>query len=254
MPNSLVIASNEDPEVLVVKLNRPEKRNALNIDLMNEFCAVMENVKQQPSIRVIIVHGEGAVFCAGLDLQEATNAEVEEDSALLFQKTLLSISTAPQVTIGAVHGAAIAGGAGLMAAFDFVIASPELMCGFPEVHRGLVAAQVAVILKRELARHHLRELLLLGELISAERAHEIGLVYQIVSKADLLSEAYRLAQKVLLGAPEAIRATKRLLHELDPLQLEQAFIKALPYHHQARHSQEALEGINAFIEKRKPVW
>ncbi len=254
MTSPLVIASKDEPGIISLKLHRPEKRNALNIEMMKEFCNLMEQIKHEQSIRVIILHGAGPSFCAGLDLADVANQDVEEESSLLMQKTLLLIRTAPQVTIAAVHGAAIAGGAGIMAAADFVIAASDLVCGFPEVHRGIVAAQVAVILQQEIAYHHLRELLLLGELFHAQRALEIGLVDQVVPGAELLDEALTLAQKILKGAPEAIRLTKRLLQELNPISLEEAFLIALPVHRQARHSVEALEGAKAFLEKRPPLW
>src|SRR5205814_10287323 len=159
------------------------------------------------------LRGAGKAFCTGLDLEEAAVKEPQataEAAARLF----LTLAETRLVTIATVHGAAVAGGAGIMSACDFVIASERTKIGYPEVRRGLVAGLVMTFLRRQLRERDLRELLLASELFDAERAREIGLVNRVVSSGQLESEAQRIAASVLQGAPGAISNSKRLLEEL----------------------------------------
>src|SRR5439155_501521 len=134
-------------------------------------------------------------------------------TAEMVAKALLALSQTPLVTIAAVHGAAVAGGAGLMSACDFVVAAEGTKIGYPEVRRGLVAGLVMTFLRRQIGERNMSELLLGSELISAERAKEIGLVNRVVSQENLMSEAQRFADSVLQGAPGALTQTKRLIEE-----------------------------------------
>jgi len=254
MAQPLTLVHREESGIEIITLNRPDKRNALNIQMMKELCTHFEKANQDHSIRVIILKAEGPVFCAGLDLQEATNASKEEESAQLVAHVLRAILDCPAVTIAAVHGAAIGGGAGLMTAFDFVVAAEGVHISFPEVRRGLVPAHIAVILMRQLAGRHMRELLLLGEAVDAKRALEIGLVTKVAPLAQLQNVALQLAQQVLLGAPGAERKTKKLLDILYPTRLSEDFLKTMPFHIEARQSPEAKEGLQAFLTKREPRW
>jgi len=167
---------------------------------------------------------------------------------------LITLSQTRLITIAAVHGAAVAGGAGIMSACDFVIAVERTRIGYPEVRRGLVAGLVMTFLRRQVGERNMRELLLSSELIDAERAKEIGLVNRVVAKEDLMSEAHKVAESVLQGAPDALAQTKRLIEELWWRSLKEDVDLALKYHLQARESREAREGITAFNEKRKPRW
>jgi methylglutaconyl-CoA hydratase len=175
-------------------------------------------------------------------------------SAVLVARLLEAIDQSPLVTIAGVHGAALAGGGGIMAACDFVVAADDLRIGFPEVHRGLVPALVMILLHRQLRDRDLRELVLLGKSIDARRAHAMGLVHQVVPKDELWPTALQLAEQVLQGAPQAIARTKQLLRELQPRPMSDNFHRALMHHHAARTNDEALEGIAAFLEKRSPYW
>lgn len=248
--NNVIVDRLEDGIVLVT-LNRPEKRNALNISLMREFCQTIESLKDT---RVLILQGAGPVFCAGLDLEEARNPDLELLSAELVAHTLLVISKAPFITIAAVEGAALAGGAGLMAACDFVVAAENVRIAFPEVLRGLVPALISSILARQVGWRALRELLLFGHPIEVSKAKEIGLVNTIVPVGGSLNEAVKWAKLSLRGAPEAVRLTKTLLDEINPAKVEELLLKTMSIHHVSRQSQEAEEGIKAFLENRDPVW
>src|SRR5207249_5532035 len=159
--------------------------------------------------RILILRGAGAAFCTGLDLKEAQDQTKAHATADLVAHVLGALSEARPVTIAAVHGAAVAGGAGIMSACDYVVAAERTKFGYPEVRRGLVAGLVMTFLRRQLRERDIRELLLSSELISAERAKEIGLVNRVVPSLDeALAEAERFAELVLQGAPGALLQTK----------------------------------------------
>src|SRR5205807_8658025 len=155
----------------------------------------------------------GAAFCTGMDLKAATSQNAHA-MAEMVANTLIAISQTHLVTIAAVHGAAVAGGAGIMSACDFVVAAEGTKIGYPEARRGLVAGLVMTFLRRQTGERNMRELLLGSELIDAERAKEIGLVNRVVSRENLMSEAQKFADSVLQGAPGALTQTKRLIEEL----------------------------------------
>jgi len=188
-----------------------------------------------------------------MDLKAATSQNAHA-MAELVAKTLLTLSQTRLVTIAAVHGAAVAGGAGIMSACDFVVAAEGTKIGYPEVRRGLVAGLVMTFLRRQVGERNMRELLLGSELIDVQRAKEIGLVNRVVARDDLMSEAQKFADAVLQGAPGALTQTKRLIEEFQWRSVREDIDLALKYHVQARESREAREGIAAFNEKRAPNW
>jgi len=237
-----------------VTLNRSERRNSLTIELLNELIAAIRVASDEPRERVLILRGAGAAFCTGLDLKEAADLKKAQMTAELVAKTLITLAETPLVTIAAVHGAAVAGGAGIMSACDFVVAAEKTKIGYPEVRRGLVAGLVMTFLRRQVGERNMRELVLGGELIDAERAREIGLVNRVVAPDQLLYEAQRFADSVLQGAPNAVAETKRLIEELWSTSVKEDVDLALKHHMQARESAEAREGIAAFNEKRPPNW
>lgn len=250
----VILVERETPQISIVTLNRPERRNALTIELLTELCAAINAASEQPEQRVLILHGAGAAFCTGLDLKEAADTTKAHATAEMVANTLVTISQTRLVTVAAVHGAAVAGGAGIMSACDFVVAAEKTKIGYPEVRRGLVAGLVMTFLRRQVSERNMRELLFSGELIDAARAKEIGLVNRVVAGAGLMSEAQKFAASVLQGAPGALAQTKRLVDELWWQSVKGDVDLALKYHMQARESDEAREGIAAFNEKRKPGW
>jgi methylglutaconyl-CoA hydratase len=243
-----------DDEIVVLTLNRPERRNALSIGLMDALCQTLEAFAAQEQFRVVILCGAGAAFCAGLDLNEAAEAELAERSAMCVARTFQTLSDYPQLTIAAVHGAAYAGGAGLMACCDFIIAADDLKVCFPEVRRGLVPALATVALGSRMRDGDRRELLLLAEPIDARRALDMGLVDRVVPADRLMTAVKETATTVLKGAPHAVQLTKRLLKELAPVDRHHQFARALEIHSRARHGDEAREGLAAFHERRDPNW
>lgn len=252
MPNVLIEEKNS--RVTILTLNRPERRNALTIELLTELTDALDRVAADSQKRVLILRGAGKVFCAGLDLNETTVAERAHRSAEMVAKTLLAISQTRLITIAQVHGAALAGGAGLMSACDFVVAAEDTKIGYPETRRGLVAALVLTFLRRQLRERDIRELLFTAKLIEAERAREIGLVNRVVPPNELENETQRIVAAVLQGAPGALASTKKLIEALSSSSVQEDIERALRHHMEARESVEAREGIAAFLEKRLPNW
>jgi methylglutaconyl-CoA hydratase len=250
----VVLIEKQTPQITIVTLNRPERRNALTIELLTELTSAIRFISNEPHERVVILRGAGAAFCTGLDLKEAADSKKAHATAELVAKTLVALSQTRLITIAAVHGAAVAGGAGIMSACDFVVAAERTKIGYPEVRRGLVAGLVMTFLRRQVGERNMRDLLLGSELIDAERAKEIGLVNRVAARDELMSEAQKFADAILQGAPGAVAQTKRLIEELWWRSVKEDVYVALEYHMQARESDEAHEGIAAFNEKRKPKW
>ena len=251
MPNVLL---EKKDRTTIVTLNRPERRNALTIELLTEVTEALDAASADPDQRILILRGAGQAFCAGLDLQETTVVEKAHRSAEMVAKTLLAISQTRLITIAQVHGAAVAGGAGLMSACDFVVAAERTKIGYPETKRGLVAGLVMTFLRRQLRERDIRELLFTGELVGAERAREIGLVNRVVPPNELENETQKIVAAVLQNAPVALASTKRLIEELWSSSVKEDVDLALRHHMEARESAEAKEGIAAFLEKRSPNW
>ena len=243
-----------DDAVALITLNRPQRRNALSIQLMTALCEALDALATDPRRRVAIIRGAGPVFCSGMDLNESADAGVARQSAEWVARTFETVTQSPLVTIAAAHGAALAGGGGLLACCDLAVAAEELHIGFPEVRRGLIPALVASALQGRLRDGELRELLLLGEPVSAQRATQLGLVQRLVPAERLLEEAKTLAASIVAGAPHAVRQTKQLLLELRRTPAALAASLALDAHQHVRGGAEAAEGLAAFLERREAKW
>ena len=245
--------------VAILTLNRPERRNALSRALVAELRDVLDEVSVDEPIRVVVLTGAGSAFCSGMDLKEAASVDDASESerntiAFLqeFADLLQCLHTLPKPTIAALNGDALAGGAGLMAACDLAVAAETARIGYPEVKRGLVAAIVMHDLSRQVGDRRSRQLLLSGESISAQVAHEWGLVNSLTPVERCLDEAIRLAHDLVNCAPRAMATTKRLLDEAAarPHDLRGAAAVSAAI----RVSDEAREGISAFVENRPPAW
>jgi methylglutaconyl-CoA hydratase len=240
--------------ILSVMLDLADRRNALSIDLLDQLCVKIERLASDHSNRVIILRGAGPVFSAGLDLREAADVLLVERSAAAVSRALDLLRASPLIVIAAVQGGAFAGGAGLMAACDIVVAADDARIGFPEARRGLLPALICGVLLCKVREGDLRELFLTGEPISATRAREVGLVQRVVPAACLLDESLAIARSVLAGGPGTIRQTKALLNAMFQRAVDQPGGNLIELHLAARHSAEAREGLAAFAEKREPKW
>lgn len=254
MSERLVVQEFESDAIAVVSLNRPEKRNAMNMEVFRELCQVIEATEHRPGARVMILKGLGPVFCSGLDLNEAADSELVQQSAKLLASTLRRVWDSSLVTIAAVHGAAIAGGAGLAAACDFVLSEEGTRWAFPEVRRGLVPALIGAVLVKQTNRRLLLDWLLTGRLIDAHELERAGVINRIIPPGQVLPAALELARSLLAGAPGVQRSTKRLLDELSGQPVAKLIDHALADHLESRSSGEAREGVRAYFEKREPDW
>lgn len=252
--NPLVVTEAVEAGVVLVTLNRPEKRNALSIELLEQLCATVEQAEATKANRVLVLRGAGPVFCAGLDLAQAADESNASKCAHLVARMLQTVVESRLISIAAVHGAAVAGGAGLMTACDLVVIEENAKISYPEVHRGLVAALVSNLLASQVPDRAARELLLLGETIDADRALSIGLVNRVVGCDKAYDTALSMAWQVQKGGPQAIERTKKLLNQAAAFYLAGDRASALDEHLAARNSRESVEGLAAFNEKRAPRW
>jgi methylglutaconyl-CoA hydratase len=242
------------PGLVGITLNRPERRNALCIEMLESLCNHVELIAQQKTARVVILRGAGPVFSAGLDLAEASNPDLVQHSARCVARALQLMRSTPLITIAAVHGGAYAGGAGLMASCDIAIGTSDLKIAFPEARRGLLPALICAVMSPKVREGDLRELFLVGNVIDALRAQHIGLLQRVVEPSQLMPTAIELAQGVLAGGPETIAATKQLLNQAYVPTSATSASHMIDAHLQARTSAEAIEGLAAFLEKRVPNW
>ena len=260
MSSRPLLRENQGP-IAILTLNRPERRNALSRELLAQLRDALDEVGVDTSTRVVVVTGAWPrrPSCSGMDLKEAAEMDATPDGehdmvAVLkeFADLLHCLHTLPKPSIAAVNGDALAGGAGLMSACDMAVVAGSARIGYPEVRRGLVAAIVMHDLIRQIGDRRARQLLLTGDLISGPVALDWGLVNAVSSPEDCLAESIRIAQGLVECGPSALATTKRLLDETEgrPANLRgAAAISAV-----IRASDEAHEGISAFVEKRPPRW
>jgi methylglutaconyl-CoA hydratase len=241
-------------------LNRPEVRNALNDAVSGELAALLDKLEHDAAARVIVLAGRGTAFCAGADLQRMEKAARmtktrSRREAGRFAKLLLRLHSYPKPVIARVHGAAFAGGMGLVAVCDLVVAAEEAEFCLPEVRIGLVPAMISPYLVRALGEQQARRYMLTGERLPAREAQRIGFVHECVAMAELDARVEKFAAQLAQAGPQALARSKKLLAkvaraEITPkLGAETAAVLA-----EARASGEAREGIRSFLEKRKPQW
>jgi len=242
----------------IITLNRPEKRNAISFELIDDLVKALEQVAKSDAI-VLILTGAGKAFCSGMDLENLkgllgrTAEENLQDSKTMVQ-LFRSLYEFPRVTIAAVNGAAIAGGTGLALLCDFTIAVPESTFGYTEVRIGFVPAIVSTFLLRQIGEKQARDLLLTGRTFGAEEALRLGLINEIVAPADLMTRARELAASLMENSASSLRATKQLLTDHARMELNAHIDSAVRENAAIRQTADFREGISAFLEKRKPVW
>jgi enoyl-CoA hydratase/carnithine racemase len=237
------VAVAADGDVLVVTIDRPEARNAVNLAVAEGIAAALDRLDGEDALRAGVLTGAGGTFCAGMDLKAFVAGERPHVEGRGFAGIVQGPPRKP--LIAAVEGWALAGGFEVALACDLIVAARDARFGIPEVKRGLVAAGGALI---RLPRRVAMELALTGEPISAERAYEMGVVSRVVEPGAALGAALELARTIAANGPLAVDATKRVLTAAEDWE-RQAEIVAPVF-----ASEDAREGARAFAEKRAPVW
>ena len=248
-----------DAGVATVTLNRPEVHNALNAELIAELRDVFRALAGDRDVRVVVLTGAGLSFCAGADLrwmQAAVNFGFDENlrEALVLTEMLEAIAACPKPVVARVNGAALAGGAGLVAASDIVIAAETARFAFTESRLGLIPATISPYVVRRIGESHARALFLTAERFETPRALAIGLVHEGVPAERLDAAVERTVQNLLRGGPVALAENKALIAGIrgrsgDDLARYTAELIA-----RLRVSEEGQEGLRAFLEKRPPAW
>jgi methylglutaconyl-CoA hydratase len=248
----------ESASIRTITLNRPERRNAMTPEMQTELISALEDAASS-SCRVLVLAGAGEAFCSGLDLsalhsmQDKSAAEHRLDAERIA-RLFIALYELPIPTIAAVHGAAIAGGAGLAFLCDFTLATPEAKFGFTEVRIGFVPALVSAFLVLQVGDKRSRDLLLTGRLIDAEETCRLGLVNEIVAPGELAQHVRSLADVLIANSPQSLKATKQLMAQQNKAWLNAAAAQALEANALARETADFREGITAFLDKRKPAW
>jgi len=254
--NTLLL--NYDHRCATVTLNRPDKRNAINNELIDELLAALAAVEKSPA-HVLIVTGAGKAFCSGMDLDnlraitthsQEENAKDSETMARLFR----TIYEFPKPTIAAVNGPAVAGGCGIATLCDFTLASTEASFGYTEVRIGFVPAIVSTFLIRQIGEKQARDLLLTGRIIDADEAYRMGLANEVLDHGRLMDRARELAEALEQNSPTSLASTKRLLTGYAFGDLNAQIRAAVDENARIRTTPDFREGLNAFLEKRKPNW
>ncbi|HEX7676576.1 MAG TPA: enoyl-CoA hydratase-related protein [Thermoanaerobaculia bacterium] len=247
-----------DSGVATLTLNRPDKRNAISYELIDDLLRAFEDVKNSIA-QVLIVTGAGKAFCSGMDLDNLKalagrtpeqNLEDSRKMASLFR----SLYDFPKPTIAAVNGAAIAGGTGLATLCDFTLSVPEAKFGYTEVRIGFVPAIVSTFLLRQVGEKIARDLLLTGRIFDAAEALRIGLINEIAPAEKLLARARELAAQLMENSPASLAYTKRLLSDHARAELDTHIEAAVQENAGIRATPDFREGIASFLEKRKPKW
>jgi methylglutaconyl-CoA hydratase len=261
--------SGSDPDFLQIErrgavawlwLNRPELRNALNDLVLHSISNSLKELEKDPSCRVVVLAGRGQAFCAGGDLSRMQQAAkmtraTSKAEAGRFAKLLYRMHTYPKPLIARVHGAAFAGGMGLVAACDLVVASEEAEFCLPEVRIGLVPAMISPYIVRAVGEQQARRYVLTGERLAAREAQRIGFVHECVAAAELDARVEKFAAQLAQAGPQALARAKKLLARVAQAaitpKLSAATAAVLA---DVRAGEEAREGIRSFLEKRKPNW
>src|SRR6204780_5601974 len=247
-----------DSGITTITLNRPEKRNAINFELIDDLLLALKEGETSDAV-ILILTGAGKAFCSGMDLDNLQALiGLSPEQTLKDSETMVrlfrSLYAFPKVTIAAVNGAAIAGGTGLALLCDFTLAVPEAKFGYTEVRIGFVPAIVSTFLLRQVGEKQARDLLLTGRIIGAEEASKMGLVNEIVAPDKLLARARELAALLMENSPASCRATKKLLSDHGRAELDSQIDAAVKENAAIRTTADFREGITSFLEKRKPVW
>jgi len=247
-----------DGPIARIKLNRPEVKNAFNAELIRELAGTLRAVEKNKKVRVVVLSGEGSFFCAGADLNWMKSfvgaaKKTNEADARHLVKLLQLLNNLKKPTIAQVHGAAIGGGMGLLAACDIVVAASSTFFALAEVKLGLIPAVISPFVIARMGASAARRYFLTGERFTADIALRLGLIHETVPIEELENTVAKIVRQFLSAGPEAVNEAKRLIQKVAglPSSVHAYTVKTIA---RLRASPEAQEGMKAFLEKREPDW
>ena len=252
-----VLLADTQGEVATLTLNRPQQYNALSDELLEALGVALDDIAQSKQVRVVVLKANGKAFCAGHDLKQMRANSSETYIRNLFSKcsgVMQKIASLPQPVIASVHGMATAAGCQLVATCDLAVSSEEAKFAASGINIGLFCSTPAVALSRNITPKQAMNMLMTGDFINANQALDYGLLNQIVKGDELDKTVTELADKIAKKPPEAVRLGKELFYKQLTLPLNSAYEVASDAISCNFFQSDALEGIDAFIEKRDPSW
>ncbi|MBV8172695.1 MAG: enoyl-CoA hydratase/isomerase family protein [Candidatus Eremiobacteraeota bacterium] len=253
------VAIVRDGDVARVTLNKPDKRNAFDPEMIATVRTAFEGFVRDAALRAVVIAGAGPMFCGGAEVNymqaslSMTPDQNLEDSMKLAGM-LHAVNGCPVPVVARVHGAALGGGAGILAACDRVVAADDTVFGFTEVKLGLVPAVISPFVVAKIGESHARALFTTGERFDAARAQRIGLVHDVVAAAQLDAAVEAVVGEILSGGPSATRLAKEIALNVPRLTPDQVGPWTARRLANQRTSEEGQEGLRAFLEKRQPAW
>jgi len=244
-----------DGPVATVTLNRPEARNAMSHQMVEDMLAYFQSIRDNRDIRVVIIRAAGKTFCAGGDVRNLSTPRTEAEERAAIGKLdvmLRAVNRAPQVVIERIHGAVMGGGIGLVCVADIAIASATARFGFPEVRLGLVPSLISPFVVQRLGLTRTRQWMLTGSQFDGRSAQEVGLIHEICDEEALDGRVAATVGEVLQCSPNALAECKKLLFEV--LENNDTLAYRVDLLNRLRRSEEGQEGMRAFLEKRPARW
>ncbi|GGB30627.1 enoyl-CoA hydratase [Tistrella bauzanensis] len=255
--DTLVRLDIHDDGVAVLTLNRPAQRNALSLAMMSAIEAALDEIARNPAARAVVLRGEGPAFCSGHDLKEMRADPDKASHAALFaqcSRMMTRIVRLPKPVIAEVGGIATAAGCQLVASCDLAVAATTARFATPGVNLGLFCSTPMVALSRAVGRKHAMEMLLMGEMADAETAHRFGLVNRVVAPEALSDTTMGMARLIASKSPLTLRTGKEAFYAQVEMTLDDAYAYASKVMTDNMQTNDAVEGIDAFLGKRKPIW
>ncbi len=253
---TLLVATNAETRVATITLNRPQRRNAIGPQMTNELLWALADAGDDEAVRVVVLTGAGDAFCAGGDFAAFTSGDAKDELAIRgdYADLLLTLTRFEKPIIARVNGHAMGGGLGIVAASPFAIASDAAKLGTPEVDVGLFPMMIRAVLARNVPRRTLLEIMLTGGRWSASEAQQAGILNRVVPLAELDEAVSALATKLAAKAPKAISLGLRAFSDQGDLALAEALPILRDRLGELLATEDAKEGLTAFLEKRSPVW
>jgi len=255
MQNKL-IKTRKEGRIGWITLNRPDAMNTFTVPFANQLDAALWKMENDPDVLVVVVEGAGKNFCTGIALDQFPPRTQQEARDFLYQIDAFygTLTRMKKVTIASVHGYALANGAGLAVACDLTVATETAVFGTTAINVGLICLGPAAPMIQILGRKKVLEMVLTGDMIGAEEAERLGLVNKVVPEQDLAEATLALATKLASKSPLALRNGKEGLNRLPDLPQQQALDVMDDIFSSLAATEDAVEGVTAFVEKRKPVW